>query len=632
VLVSPGAEETKVKTNTLKSLPTFARQRGIGTLLVAIVLLGIVTVLTLFAMSSGVYEQHAASGETRYKLANETAQAGLDQGLEFMKAMSANIATAAGGAGGLVGWLPTASTKTDGKWQYCGSGLSGTSSSWSPCDTIEPGVTTSTTRSTYMYYTGGTANTASSLTMADNSGNLMFLDSTGTAGKQSLTTMGAFSVDYEVKALLCLIDANNANKCHTQSWASSSSNWPSVGRPYKDPATGLGPFAVTLVSQSRLVAANAGTDTENAQAVLKASTATYRIIGQPPDVPLVASSSVTGLGNAEIVTNPNGGGTGIPLSIWTDGCIHVTASDPCGGNSNASFATCQPDEFFLTGGTNAGTCSTISTGAPCNYQGSTTCAGGGSGCSCSKIANIVGNNKSPYGLGALSGHYGTNSVAGPDLLGVGVGGILPDTQFFPLSPLNNPPDKYDNSLFEYVFGTHVADSSSNLLDADGNGTDDATDFLQQNFTAISSCAGLNINSQGFMYTPKGTACSLPGSQIGTPNYPVTLVTQGDTTLGSQTRFFGIIFVRCEATAGQSLKPSSGTCNGYNVKASGGPQLYGAMIIEGSPTITGSPQLIYDANVLSNLLNGPNNQRLGVLPGSWSDAGRIDLSTGTYSEN
>ena len=340
---------------------------------------------------------------------------------------------------------------------------------------------------------------------------------------------------------------------------------------------------------------------------------------------------MTGLGNAEIVVNPNAGGTGVPLSIWTPSCIHVTKNDPCGGNSNASFATCYGDEFFQTGGSNTGTCSAPSSGAPCQYDGSTTCKGGGSGCSCSAIANMVGNSKSPYGLGALSGHYGTNTVAGPDLLGKNVGGILPDVQYFPLSPLNIPPNQMNNSLFEYTFGVHVADASSILLDTDGNGIDDATDYEQSNFTDITSsggCGGLTSTSQGFLYTTKGVGCSLPNGQVGTPLLPVVLVVQGDLDFGSGTTFFGLIFVRSDADFNQSLVTSAG----YRVRATGSPQLYGAMIIEGSPTITGSPQIIYDKNVLNNVVNGPNNTRMGILPGSWSDAGRIDVTTQTYSEN
>ena len=611
------------------------RQRGIGTLLIAIVLLGIVTVLTLFSLSVGVYEQHTSTNESRYKLAHEAAQAGLDQGLEYIKAMSASVTTATGLAGGTVGWLPTAATKTDGKWQYCGAGVSGNSGGWSPCDTIEPGNTNSAIRAAYMYYTAGAANTPKALSMSDDSGNLMFVDATGTASAQTLTTMGKFPVDYEVKALLCLLTATNT--CQTKSWATSSGNWPQPGQSYKDPATGLGLFAITLVSQSRLVAATTTVDTENAQAVLKATTASFRVITAPPDVPLVASSSVTGLGNAEIVTNPNGGGTGIPLSIWSQGCIHVTASDGC-GSSNASFATCQPGEFFMTGGPNTGVCSpkAPSTGAACQYQNSTTCKGGGSGCSCSGIAQLAGNGGSPYGLGALSGHYGTNTVAGPDLLGgPGTAGILPPTQFFPLSPLNIPPGlgtspPYDNTPFEYMFSTRVADKNSVILASTSNpSVDAATDWLNKTFGApMSGCGTLNANSKGFLWTTKGATCDLPNGQVGTPSNPVTLVVQGDLTFGAGTTFFGIVFVRSPAGIGGSVV----TAGSYNVKATGSPQLYGAMIIEGTPTITGSPQLIYDANTLRNVVNAPPNTRMGILPGSWSDAGRIDVATGTYSEN
>ncbi len=613
--------------NRAKAMQSPHYQRGVGVLLIAIVLLGIVTVISLFALSVGVSDQRTATNESRYKLANQTAQAGLDQGLEYVKAMSGSVTTVSGGPAGVIGWLPTGPTKTDGRWQYCGAGKSGSSSGWSPCDTIEPSLASSTKRSTYMYYTAGAANTPSALSMADNSGNLMFKDASGTASVQSVTSMGNFSVDYEVKALLCLMTATNT--CQTQTWAASSANWPTVGSYYKDPATGFGPYSITLVSQSRLAAANATTDTENAQAVLKASTATYRIIGSAPDVPLVASGNVTGLGNAEIVTNPNGGGTGIPLSIWSNGCIHVTAADGC-GNSNASFATCQPDEFFQTGGSNTGVCSAPSSGAPCQYEGSTTCKGGGSGCSCSAIAGIVGNNRTPYGLGALSGHYGTNTVAGVDILGgPGTAGILPPVQFFPLTPNNKPPNILDNSLFEYVFATHVADSNSVLLPGTNDPTTDAaTEFLRETFTAIPNCSGLGPSSKGFVFTPKGVSCSLPGTQIGSPLLPLTLVVQGDFNFGSQTTYFGIIFVRSPASTGQPVTPSPGD---YKVTANGSPQLYGAMVVEGDPTITGSPQLIYDKNTLQNVINSPSNSRQGVLPGSWSDAGRIDVATGTYSE-
>jgi Tfp pilus assembly protein PilX len=620
-----------VKPETLHSVQSIGRQRGIGVLLVAIVLLGIVTVMTLFSLSAGLYETRTATNESRYKLAYQAAQSGMDQGLEFMKSNTADAVSC---------WIwPGMTQCTAGetaRWSRC----TATDQTW-PCGAVEPASSNSTIRSNYLYYNDNNARATSDDVKQLNLSLSPVATSSGNVG-QLVSQIGDFPVEYKVGALLCLIDnVTPSNQCLTQGEFESqygTGTVPSTSGSTSSTGYGANSFSsnglvgITLVSQSRLAAAGTAVnaDTENAQVVLKATTATYRIIGSAPDVPLIASGKVTGLGNAEIVTAPNGGGTGIPLSIWTPNCIHVTKNDTCGGSSDASFATCYSDEFFQTGGTNTGTCNAPSSGAPCQYDGSTTCGSGGNACSCSAIANMVGNGKTPYGLGALSGHYGGNTVAGPDLLGTSVGGILPDVQYFPLSPLNIPPNQLNNSLFEYTFGTHVADSTSHLLDADSNGVDDATDYEQANFTDITNsggCGALNAQSRGFLFTEKGVACSLPGNQVGTPLTPVVLVVQGDVTLASSTTFFGILFVRSDAGIGDSLV----TATGYDFKAAGGPQLYGSLIIEGSPKITGTPQIIYDKNVLNDVLNGPDNTRMGILPGSWSDAGRIDVTTGIYSE-
>lgn len=605
-----------------KALPCFPlRQRGVGVLLVAIVLLGIATVMTLFSLSAGLYEQRTATNETRYKLAYQTAQAGIDQGLELVKANTSNTVSC---------WLfPGMSRCTAGesaRWARCSA-----TDRTSPCGAIEPQVANSTIRANYLYYTdsNGRATGADVKTL-----NLALspVNVGGTSVGQALTKIGDFPVDYEVNALLCLIDtATPSNQCLTQ--AEYKTAYGNNGLPGGTPSTPTGSnnigygintysssglFAVTLVSRSRLVGASATTDTENAQVVLRATTAAYRIIGAAPDVPLVASSSVTGLGNGEIVTNPNGGGTGIPLSIWSASTIHVDSTSG-GGNSNASFATCYSDEFFKTGTTS-------------QYDGSTICPSSGSGaCSCSAIANMVGNGKSPYGLGVISGHFGTNAVTGADLLGVGVNGILPDAQYFPLTPLNVPPNQLNNTPFEYTFGHQVADQDSVLLaSADDATVDEATSWMNtMGFQDLPDCASLTSASYGFYWhnSTEGD-CNLPSAQVGTPSLPVVLVTQSDFSLSAQTVYFGIIFVRSPATVGQSVA-TSGT---YKVKVTGNPQVYGSMIVEGEVDTAGGMQLIYDANTLNNVINGPGNTRMGILPGSWSDAGQIDVTTKTYSEN
>ena len=570
---------------------SISHQRGVGTLLIAIILLSIVTIFVLFSLTFGVFDQRVSTNEYRFKMTQQVAQAGLDHGLELLKAKAGDVIST---------WLwgsTIAPVQTE-RWEQCSA-----TDMTVPCGAIQPGVASSSTRATYLYYhdTNSRISGADPLTL-----NFAALYS-GTPTGQLVTSVGNFSADYEVYALLCLVNPATAGTCLPRSSITGTRQ----GLPY------AGNAAITLISKSRLAAAGASTDAENAQAVLKETTASYRILAVPPDVPLVASNQVTGLGNGDIVTNPNGGGPGIPLSIWSAGNIHV---DNNSGGSNASFATCFPDEFFKTG-------------TPSIYEGSMVCPGSGGGaCSCSAIANMVGNSKSPYGLGVISGHFGTNAVAGPDLLGVGVNGILPDTHFFPLSPLNifSPADKTDDTPFEYLFGANVADSNSVILDADSNGIDDATDWLvSHQFQDITSqgCGSLSANSQGFIWYHGTGGCSLPNGDVGTPGLPVTLVVQSDIKFSAQTRFFGIAFVRSPAGIGQSVV-SSGS---YNVQMTGGAQLYGAMIIEGTVAVTGSPQIIYDANTLQNVVNSAPNNRMGVLPGSWSDAGRIDAS-GKYAEN
>jgi hypothetical protein len=48
--------------------------------------------------------------------------------------------------------------------------------------------------------------------------------------------------------------------------------------------------------------------------------------GVGPDVPVIVSGFVPTGGNFQIVANPNAGGPGVPVSIWSDGSISVSGS------------------------------------------------------------------------------------------------------------------------------------------------------------------------------------------------------------------------------------------------------------------------------------------------------------------
>ena len=62
----------------------------------------------------------------------------------------------------------------------------------------------------------------------------------------------------------------------------------------------------------------------------------YSILANPPDVPLIVAGGMAVGGNFEVVANPNGGGEGVPLSIWTDQNVDL---------NNGSGTTCGLQEF-----------------------------------------------------------------------------------------------------------------------------------------------------------------------------------------------------------------------------------------------------------------------------------------------
>ncbi|MDM7860815.1 hypothetical protein QTP81_09430 [Alteromonas sp. ASW11-36] len=62
----------------------------------------------------------------------------------------------------------------------------------------------------------------------------------------------------------------------------------------------------------------------------------YSVLANPPDVPLIVAGGLDVSGNFEVAANPNGGGQGVPLSIWTDLNVDL---------NNGSGTTCGLQEF-----------------------------------------------------------------------------------------------------------------------------------------------------------------------------------------------------------------------------------------------------------------------------------------------
>lgn len=491
------------------------RQRGISTLLISMLMLAILTVITLFAARYGVSEQRTSANEYRYKMAFHVAETGLNRSLEYIKVNTAKMLSTAAG-----GWLfPTAM-----QWQPC-SVAKPSGMVLDPCDAELDG-----TRRAGMYRYVGASNGVLPVAAS-----MPKLDTAANADK-----VGVFAAGYQSYAALCRLDTTN----------------PDAPQCSLAPATN-GEFYVTVVSRGSLT-------NEDSIAIVKQSFGTYHLLGLAPAAPLIAAAS-SALGAAEIVPNPDGGGFGVPISIWTKGNAQVPAS---GG---ASFATCHLGEWLANGAPEdpvSGICSN------CNCR--TLCPG--------------------YGLlsgksdAACSG--GNGPFEGEDILdndgGVVISDANPQVQ-------NVLPQDFPTSLFAYVFGVDCNQTYS-------AGCDEATNYLASAQQLGTGCSSLN-DSSGGLYWNRSGSCSLNVAQIGSLERPVVLVSDTAVSIQASTKFFGIIFVRGDITSAFS----------------GNGKVYGSVILEGNASMTGGPSIVYNKAVLANMRNSPDFVRYGAIPGSWSDS-------------
>jgi len=118
----------------------------------------------------------------------------------------------------------------------------------------------------------------------------------------------------------------------------AESGEPSFGVTVTNTGASLGGLAVYEFASAGVSADGTGRATVRRQATMK------KILGgSAPDVPVIVAGSVGTGGNFNIVANPNGGGTGVPISIWT-GKSNADVSFPSGQSS----ATCHMEYFDLT--------------------------------------------------------------------------------------------------------------------------------------------------------------------------------------------------------------------------------------------------------------------------------------------
>ena len=101
--------------------------------------------------------------------------------------------------------------------------------------------------------------------------------------------------------------------------------------------------------ESRLVynvVAIGASDDGTSEATLKQGAYFYPLLLGNVDTPMAAASNIPLSGNYSIITNSNGGGSGVPVSAWAR-CANYPVTSPCNSNvsTGGSFASCHVGDF-----------------------------------------------------------------------------------------------------------------------------------------------------------------------------------------------------------------------------------------------------------------------------------------------
>lgn len=261
------------------------RQQG-STLLVAIVLLLLASLMGLMAMNVGIFEQRSSGNDMRAKIVHQAAEAGLAQGFEYlMRANSSMIDDTA-------------------NWELCGA-----ADDTFPCGALPASVR----GSMYRLKAGVGGFTDASGTLATALTQYML------KVPNSLTAMGSFDVAYGVAPVLCRVPlpvSNTSISCATDMTNLSDRR------------------VVTFVSVAQI-------KNDSGRTTLTQTVARSSLLAQPGGVPtIIASGSVVPPGNGDVVAMPDAAGPGLDVAVWSR--LNV---EPASG----SFATCTRQDFLASG-------------------------------------------------------------------------------------------------------------------------------------------------------------------------------------------------------------------------------------------------------------------------------------------
>lgn len=203
----------------------------------------------------------------------------------------------------------------------------------------------------------------------------------------------------------------------------------------------------------------------------------YPLVVGTPKSPLMAYGTIANTGNYNVVTNPDGGGSGVEVTAWS----HTTVS------ISGSAATCQLGNATVGGAVGTGFLSTDNT---YSYQ---TDSDGNTLTMCDACTCPTSDSISKGG------------VEGTDI-------VMNDTTNFP------------TDVFQYLFGVPYTDYQQ----------------VKAKATVVSDCTGLNTASAGLIWVTGG-ACNISASVGSYDTPVMLVVEDQNTQINANGYFFGVIF-------------------------------------------------------------------------------------------
>ena len=290
------------------------RQRGMMTTFTGVLILLLLTLMMFFAIRVGVFDQRVSSNDMRQKLAFHAAESANQHAKEYFLANSIILSSSVTDLlpNGADGWLSPGAER----WQKCSAaGLNLiTGSGTHPCF----GEPNPDRRSDMYYY-------------SFNGTTLVPVDTTALLPGNSETAA--------VEALLCLLDVDFDAVTPVQGCSTNTTDPTAAGF-----VEGTH-YMITLLGRGGADCMGAAC---NAEALVREQVSNFggTAGGQAPAVPLTTKSAFPPNGSAEVVPNPNGGGVGVPTSVWMNANPSCQADGSVIDPSSGSWATCEAHEWY----------------------------------------------------------------------------------------------------------------------------------------------------------------------------------------------------------------------------------------------------------------------------------------------